>query len=261
MILLLNWVNATGEYILSSIVQRAAEEQVAAGELARADEGAYIGVVLRGLLPGREHRRACCCSCSVVSRIVKYLGVQVAVCVLPVIALGSYAVAALLPSLVVMRWVKTAENSVDYSLQNTVRQMLFLPTTRVEKYKAKQVIDSFVVRAGDVLSSATVFVGTALLALGTAAVRLDQRGPGAAVWLVVAVLVGREFRRRTDCGSGGRLRDRGHGGRPTGLARDLVAAEPVGPHRRRPRGWACSSGCSSAKARPCCSRSLTSTSG
>ena len=31
---------------------------------------------------------------------------------------------------------------------NTVRQMLFLPTTREEKYKAKQVIDSFVVRIG-----------------------------------------------------------------------------------------------------------------
>jgi hypothetical protein len=33
---------------------------------------------------------------------------------------------------------------------NTVRQMLFLPTTREEKYKAKQVIDSFVVRLGNV---------------------------------------------------------------------------------------------------------------
>ena len=54
--------------------------------------------------------------------------------------------AALLPSLAIVRWVKTAENSVDYSLMNTVRQMLFLPTTREEKYKAKQVIDSFVVR-------------------------------------------------------------------------------------------------------------------
>jgi AAA family ATP:ADP antiporter len=138
----------------------------------------------------------------VVSRLVKHLGVGVAVCVLPVIALGSYAVAALLPSLMVMRWVKTAENSVDYSLQNTVRQMLFLPTTRVEKYKAKQVIDSFVVRAGDVLSSATVFIGAALLALGTAGFAWINVVL-VLFWLVVAVLVGREFRRRTDSGSGG----------------------------------------------------------
>jgi AAA family ATP:ADP antiporter len=201
MILLLNWVNATGEYILSSIVQRAAEERIAAGELSRADEGAYIGSFYAGYFQV-VNVVGMLLQLFVVSRLVKHLGVGVAVCVLPVIALGSYAVAALLPSLVVMRWVKTAENSVDYSLQNTVRQMLFLPTTRVEKYKAKQVIDSFVVRAGDVLSSATVFAGTALLAFGTSQFAWVNVAL-VCLWLVVAVLVGREFRRRTDSGSGG----------------------------------------------------------
>jgi hypothetical protein len=67
----------------------------------------------------------------------------------------------------------------------------------VEKYKAKQVIDSFVVRAGDVLSSATVFVGTALLAFGTSQFAWINVGL-VGIWLVVAALVGREFRRRTD---------------------------------------------------------------
>ena len=75
--------------------------------------------------------------------------------------------------------------------------MLFLPTTREEKYKAKQVTDSFVVRIGDVLSSATVFVGTALLALGTSQFAWINVVL-VTVWLVVAVLVGREFRRRTE---------------------------------------------------------------
>jgi AAA family ATP:ADP antiporter len=201
MILLLNWVNATGEYILSSIVQRAAEERIASGVLSREHEGAYIGafyadyfqiVNIAGML----------LQLFFVARIVKHLGVQVAVCILPVIAFGSYAVAALLPSLAVVRWIKTAENSVDYSLQNTVRQMLFLPTTRVEKYKAKQVIDSFVVRAGDVLSSATVFIGTALLALGTSQFAWINVAL-VCTWIVLAVLVGREFRRRTESGAGG----------------------------------------------------------
>ena len=53
--------------------------------------------------------------------------------------------------------------------------MLFLPTTREEKYKAKQAIDTFFVRAGDVLSAVTVFV---------------------IVWLAVAVAVGRDFARQ-----------------------------------------------------------------
>ena len=45
-----------------------------------------------------------------------------------------------------MRWIKTAENATDYSMMNTARQLLWLPTSREEKYKAKQAIDTFFVR-------------------------------------------------------------------------------------------------------------------
>ncbi len=60
-----------------------------------------------------------------------------------------------------MRWIKTAENATDYSIMNTARQLLWLPTTREEKYKAKQAIDTFFVRGGDVLSAAVVYAGHA----------------------------------------------------------------------------------------------------
>ena len=194
LILLLNWVNATGEYVLSSIVLRAAEADVAAGRLAPEKAGAFIGaffadffqvVNIAGML----------LQLFVVSRLVGYVGVPVAVCILPVVAFGSYAVAALIPSLAIVRWVKTAENSVDYSLQNTVAQMLYLPTTREEKYKAKQVTDTFVVRAGDVMSSATVFAGTSLLALSVSQFAMINVVL-VTLWFAVAFLLGREFRRR-----------------------------------------------------------------
>jgi len=196
LVLLLNWVNATGEYVLSSIVQRAAEERVAAGTLTREEEGAFIGAFYSDYFQV-VNIVGMVLQLFLVSRIVKLVGVHVAVCVLPLVALGSYAVAALLPSLAVVRWVKTAENSVDYSLQNTVKQMLFLPTTREEKYKAKQVTDSLMVRAGDVLSSATVFVGSSVLALSTSQFAWINVVLVMA-WLAVAVLVGREFRRKTE---------------------------------------------------------------
>jgi AAA family ATP:ADP antiporter len=111
------------------------------------------------------------------------------------VALGSYATAALIPSLAILRWVKTAENSVDYSLMNTVRHMLFLPTTREEKFKAKQVIDSFVVRAGDVVSAATVWIGTTVLAIGVSQFAWINVAV-VLVWLAFAVATGREFARR-----------------------------------------------------------------
>jgi hypothetical protein len=48
---------------------------------------------------------------------------------------------------------------------NTARQLLWLPTTREEKYKAKQAIDTFFVRIGDVLSALVVFVGASVVGL------------------------------------------------------------------------------------------------
>ena len=89
-----------------------------------------------------------------VSRILKYLGVRVALLILPLHRPGRLRAARVLSRCSSMvRWAKTAENATDYSLQNTVRNVLFLPTTREEKYKAKQAIDTFFVRAGDVLSA------------------------------------------------------------------------------------------------------------
>jgi AAA family ATP:ADP antiporter len=190
MLLLNNWVNSNGEYILGHIVKEAADEH-AAGRGAVAEEefiasfySQYYGIVnLASML----------LQLFVVSRVIKYIGVPVAICVLPVITLGSYFTIVALPVLAVVRWVKTAENSTDYSLQSTLKQVLYLPTTRTEKYKAKQAIDTFFVRAGDVCSAGLVFAGTHL-------VTLNVRGFAVATivlcaaWLVMAVLLGRRFK-------------------------------------------------------------------
>src|SRR5262249_14843993 len=72
---------------------------------------------------------------------------------LPLVSLGTYGVVASGVGLAVLRWAKIAENATDYSIMNTARQMLWLPTSREEKYKAKQAADTFVVRSGDMLSA------------------------------------------------------------------------------------------------------------
>jgi AAA family ATP:ADP antiporter len=190
MLLLNNWVNSNGEYILGHIVKEAADEHAAGrGELVEEQFIAsfysqYFGIVnLAGML----------LQLFVVSRVIKYIGVPVAICLLPAITLGSYMTIVALPVLAVVRWVKTAENSTDYSLQSTLKQVLYLPTTRAEKYKAKQAIDTFFVRTGDVCSAGLVLAGTHLLSLsvrGFAIVTILL----CAAWFVVAVLVGRKFK-------------------------------------------------------------------
>src|SRR5918994_2762093 len=137
LIMFVNWVNTTGEYILSRTVVNAAAAAVAGGTAGGLSESEYIGqfyseflfvVSLAALLP----------RLFVVSRVIKYVGVRVGVMVLPLIAFTGYAVLAFVQLLALVRLVKIAENATDYSVQNTVRNVLFLPTTRDEKYKAKQ---------------------------------------------------------------------------------------------------------------------------
>lgn len=95
-----------------------------------------------------------------VSRLLKYLGVKVALMMLPAVALGGYAVLAFGAALGAVRLAKILENSTDYSVQNTTRNVLFLPTTREVKYKAKAAIDTFFQRLGDFGSALLVFFGT-----------------------------------------------------------------------------------------------------
>ena len=163
LLLLVNWVNTTGEYILGKIVS--GEAIAHAGELGLS-EGEFIGKFYADFFTVVNFVGVLV-QLFLVSRILKYLGVRIAILILPIIAFGGYILLAYFPILNIVRWAKTAENSTDYSLQNTVRHVLFLPTTREQKYKAKQAIDTFFVRAGDVLSAVIVFVGTQYLAFET----------------------------------------------------------------------------------------------
>lgn len=98
------------------------------------------------------------------------------------------------PSIQVMGLLKVADNSLDYSLGNTAKQALWLPTSREEKYKAKQAVDSFFVRAGDVLQAAVVFMGErlALAVPAFAAINVALVG----VWLALVVGLNRLLRSR-----------------------------------------------------------------
>lgn len=216
LVLLLNWVNSTGEFILGRVVGEAATASATAAGLALppapdAEDAAAQADWAAAKAAAQEHRRrfigkfyadffsvvnaaGLLVQLLLVSRILKYLGVRVGLLILPTIALVGYALAAFLPLLAYLRWVKTAENATDYSLMNTLRGVLFLPTTREEKYKAKQAIDTLFMRAGDTLSALLVFVGLNLLGLGTrgfAALNLVLVG----LWFLLALRIGRGYAR------------------------------------------------------------------
>ena len=195
----LNLVNTTGQYILASVIEDVARAAVASGESGGLTVEEYIGQFFSRFY-GVVNVASVLIQLFLVSRIIKYLGVRVGVMVLPCLAFGAYNILAFFPVLAAIRWAKTAENATDYSLNNTVRNILFLPCTRDQKYGAKQAIDSFFVRVGDVLSAVLVFVGTTYFALGGSGFAIVNLTI-VVVWLVLAFFVGREYVRLTTTGT------------------------------------------------------------
>jgi AAA family ATP:ADP antiporter len=188
--LLINWCNSNGEYMLDRTLLAAVADKAAhpnatvfVGQF-KADYFAWTNAVGVGL------------QLFAVSRILAKLGPRVALFCLPVVAFGCYTVVLVAPLLALVRLAKVAENGVDYSIQNTSSQSLYLVATRVEKYVGKTFVDSFFVRLGDVFSAGVVWLGTKF-AFSTSVFAATNLAL-ILVWLLMVVLVGREHERRSD---------------------------------------------------------------
>ncbi len=190
MVILLNWVNSSGEYLLDRTLLVAAKEAATHGVAARTFIGAFkadyyvwynsIGVGLQLLA---------------VSRILRLIGIRRALLVMPTFAVVAYSSAALFPVLAVMRLVKIGENALQYSLQDTSRHALFLVANRIEKFVGKTSVDTIAVRLGAIVSALMVYAGTHLgwspRAFAAINVCLSVG------WIGFVILIGREHRRRS----------------------------------------------------------------
>ena len=185
LVVLLNVVNTTGEYLVARMLTNHV------GQLALADptfnKQAFIGA-FSGSYQFSVNVVALLLQAFFTSRLLKYRGLGGVLLALPLIALGGYAIIAAGVGFSAVRWVKTAENATDYSVMNTARQLLWVPTNREEKYKAKQAIDTFFVRVGDVISAGVVFIGTRQLHLDIQQFAVANIAL-TVVWLGVALLI------------------------------------------------------------------------
>jgi AAA family ATP:ADP antiporter len=161
LVLFSNFVNTTGEFILGKTVAQHAKTAIASPSGADITAQAYIGKFYADFFFWVNLMSAGL-QMFAVSRIMKYFDIGKVLFFLPLIALGSYTMLAFAPILGFIRVAKIAENSTDYSIQNTARHALFLRTSREAKYKAKTAIDGFFWRVGDALSALLVFIGTRL---------------------------------------------------------------------------------------------------
>src|SRR5262249_34210731 len=181
-----NWVNSSGEYLLDRVVVAASHETADPKQFIGASKADYfawyngIGVVLQLF---------------VVSRVLRLGGVRKALLVMPVFAVAAYGAAVFFPVLAVMRLVKIGENSLQYSLQDTTRNALFLVARRDEKFVGKTATDTVAVRLGAIMSALMVLVGSTLEWSTRTFAIIDVAL--AVVWIGFAFAIGREHKKRS----------------------------------------------------------------
>jgi AAA family ATP:ADP antiporter len=208
MLLIATIINTTGEYVVGKIAterSKAYATEVAAAPVSRspAPAGAAAKPPAIDSAQGRYIEKfysdyyslvnllAFVLQVLVVVRLLTWLGIRRSLFIMPLIVLGGWLALGLFVNLTLVRIEKTAENSLDYSLHNTLRQALFLPTSRDSKYKAKAAIDTFFFRMGDVIAGVgIVFLFTTVFGLGVRAFAV-LNAVLALCWLALTVHAGR----------------------------------------------------------------------
>lgn len=195
--LLLSWVNTNGENLLFRVVQEFLKGQAVSESIT--DANALLGFTRDGTTAFYGNFffwvniMALILQAFVASRVLKYGGFSLILLTMPVVALVSYTAMAFVPVLAIVKIMKIAENATDYSINNTARNVLWLPVPAEMTYKAKPTIDSLFVRIGDGIAALTVLVGVQFMTLSTQAFFI-LNVVLVVIWIAFAFVVIREHR-------------------------------------------------------------------
>jgi len=187
LIMLLNCVSTLGDFLLTDVVVRHAEEQVASDP--SLDKGELIGAFYASFYLA-VNVLTVILQVFVVGRLFRWVGVNGALLLLPLIALLGYGLVAFVPIFALLRFVKICEYGGNYSILNTARQALFLPLSTKGKYEGKIATDTFFWRFGDLVPAVIVFVGLNWLDFTAQEFAIVNMGLSL-VWLAIAAKLAR----------------------------------------------------------------------
>lgn len=126
-------------------------------------------------------------------RLMRRLGVAIALAFLPTVCLLGFGWLAVAPSLVAIAVFQILRRAGNYAISRPAREVLYTVVSRDERFKAKQLIDTFVYRAGDQVGAwSWALLGALGLAGGVAIAAL----PLTAGWIGVAAWLGVRQRER-----------------------------------------------------------------
>lgn len=129
------------------------------------------------------------------SRVLKWFGLTFTISVVPLVLLGAFGILTFSSSLPLIVGAMMVRRVGEYGFTRPCRDLLFTLVSRDEKYKAKNLIDTFIYRGGDALS-ASAFAGLVALLGSVSSEALVTGAAGIVVclaWVAVSVWLARRF--------------------------------------------------------------------
>jgi len=185
-VVLLNLINSTGEFILADFVTASYSGK----EIGAFYSTFYLYVNIATLV----------LQAFVVRPLYRVIGVGGALISLAAVNLIMYMSVLAFPVLAWFAIVKMADNSIDYSVANTTKQILFLPLDRFTRYEGMLAINTFFTRFGDLIQGGIIFVVISMLAMSPM-VLVGVNIVLCLLWLFVTMNVSRRFKEQTKSSS------------------------------------------------------------
>ncbi|WP_413742792.1 NTP/NDP exchange transporter [Sodalis sp. RH15] len=125
----------------------------------------------------------------ITGRLMKWAGVAVTLCALPLFSVAGFTVLSASPAVGVFVAVQVARRVSNFALARPAREVLFTSVPKEDRYKTKNFIDTVVYRSGDQLAGWS-YAG--LLALGLSITGIAILAiPLSALWLALSFWLGR----------------------------------------------------------------------
>lgn len=174
--------------IVSNIVDFQLSATIAKFVVGDLEKDAYFGLVgqITGIL-------SIIVQLFLTSFVMKRFGIGVALLFLPISIVSGSLGFLIIPTLIFATLMSASDNSLNYSINQSAKEALYVPTTKDEKYKAKAFIDMFVQRFAKVIAvvlnlAIGVYVGIANVRwLSIAAIIIIV------FWISIVRFAGRKF--------------------------------------------------------------------
>lgn len=127
-------------------------------------------------------------------RLMARIGVGLTLAALPLISILGFVGLGIAPVLAAVVVFTVARRVTNFAFSRPAREALYVPLTRGEKYKAKNLIDTVIYRLGDQIGAWTngllIWIGLGIAGIAFTAV------PLAAIWLGLSLWLGNKYRQK-----------------------------------------------------------------